>query len=209
MTSTDPATEGEDLHACILVGTLKPSPAPSSSMLMAEQFADAFAGHGLSTDIIRVVDFDVRAGVELDMGSGDEWPRIRERVMAADVVGIVSPTWMGHPSSVVQRVLERLDAELSQTDDSGRTLISQRSAVVGVVGNEDGAHKIIADVLQALNDVGLAIPAQASTYWNGEAMKKVDYNDLEQSPESTISALKAAASNAVELARLLRPSRVG
>ena len=61
--------------------------------------------------------------------------------------------------------------------------------MVGVVGNEDGAHKIIADVLQALNDVGLAIPAQGSTYWNGEAMKTVDYKDLEQSPEATISAL--------------------
>lgn len=218
MNATSPATNGDEaegiattdgrMRACILAGTLKPSPAASSSLLMAHQFADEFARQGLSTEVIRVVDFDVRPGVEVDMGNGDDWPGIRERIMVADVLGIVSPTWMGHPSSVVQRVLERLDAELSQTDGDGRPLIADRVAVVGVVGNEDGAHKIIADVLQALNDVGLAIPSQGSTYWNGEAMQKVDYNDLDNSPKATMSALGTAASNAVALARHLRRVRI-
>ncbi|WP_022899971.1 flavodoxin family protein [Humibacter albus] len=206
---TDSGSASPGLHACILVGTLKPSPAQSSSMLMAQQFADAFTGHGVDTDVVRVVDFDVRPGVDVDMGSGDEWPGLRERIMAADILGIVSPTWMGHPSSVTQRVLERLDGELSQTNEQGTPLIANRAAVVGVVGNEDGAHKIIADVLQALNDVGLAVPSQASTYWNGEAMHKVDYKDLPEPPKATVSALTTAAANAVALATALRPSRVG
>jgi multimeric flavodoxin WrbA len=206
MTTPNAQTDGR-MRACILVGTLKRSPSPSSSLLMAQQFANQFAGRGLSTDVIRVVDHEVAPGVELDMGVGDEWPGIRDRIMAADVLGIVSPTWMGHPSSIVQRVLERLDAELSQTDEHGRPYISDRVAVVGVVGNEDGAHKVIADVLQALNDIGLAIPAQASTYWNGEAMTTTDYLDLREPPAATISALETAASNAIDLAERLRDAR--
>lgn len=38
-------------------------------------------------------------------------------------------------------------------------------AMVGVVGNEDGAHKVTADVYQALNDVGFTTPAQGGPYW--------------------------------------------
>ncbi len=100
-------------------------------------------------------------------------------------------------------VLERLDAELSETRDDGNPILYGKVALVGVVGNEDGAHKITADLYQALDDCGLTIPAQGGTYWNGEAMHTVDYNDLDETPEATLSTLRTAAANAVHLARLL------
>lgn len=78
------------------------------------------------------------------MGDGDQWPQIREKVLAADILLLSTPVWLGHPSSVAQRVLERLDAELSNTDDAGRPALTGKVAVVSVVGNEDGAHKAIA-----------------------------------------------------------------
>jgi hypothetical protein len=71
---------------------------------------------------------------------------------------------MGQHSSVCQRVLERLDAELSETDDEGRLLTYGKVAIAVVVGNEDGAHKISADLFHALNDVGFTIAAQGVTY---------------------------------------------
>jgi hypothetical protein len=74
---------------------------------------------------------------------------------------------------------------------------------VAVVGNEDGAHHISSQVFQALNDVGLSIPAQAATYWNGEAMHGTDYKDLEQTPEVTAGTNATVAANAAHLARLL------
>ena len=109
-------------------------------------------------------------------------------------------------SSVAQRVLERLDGELSETDDSGRPVISGKVAVAVVVGNEDGAHKISADLFQALNDVGFTIAAQGATYWNGEAMQGEDYNDLDETPEAVASATSTLAENAAHLARLLKAS---
>jgi hypothetical protein len=111
---------------------------------------------------------------------------------------------MGQHSSVAQRVLERLDAELSETDDQGRLLTFGKVALAVVVGNEDGAHHITAILYQALNDVGFTIPAQGGTYWNGEAMHTVDFKDLDETPEQTASATATAAANAAHLVRLLR-----
>jgi multimeric flavodoxin WrbA len=197
-------TEPAPLRALALVCSLKASPAPSSSELMARQVLDQLGKHGVTGDVVRVVDHDVKPGVEVDMGEGDAWPGIREQLMAADILLVSTPTWVGHMSSVAQRVLERLDAELSETDDSGRPLVTGKVAVTAVVGNEDGAHKITADLMQALNDVGFTIPAQGGTYWNDEAMGGRDYIDLDETPEAVASTTATLAENAAHLARALR-----
>src|ERR671916_2335386 len=108
------------LRALALVCSLKPSPAPSSSDLIARQVLEELARHGVTGDVVRVVDHDVKPGVEADMGERDAWPAIREQMMAADILIVSTPTWVGHMSSVAQRVLERLDAELSETHESGK-----------------------------------------------------------------------------------------
>jgi multimeric flavodoxin WrbA len=199
-------TETAPLTALALVCSLKPSPAPSSSELMARQILEELAGHGVTGDVVRVVDHDVKPGVEVDMGEGDAWPAIREQMMAADILIVSTPTWVGHMSSVAQRVLERLDGELSETDDTGRPLITGKVAVTAVVGNEDGAHKITADLMQGLNDMGFTIPAQGGTYWNDEAMGSRDYLDLDETPEAVASTTATLAENAAVLARALKAS---
>ena len=197
-------TESTPLRALALVCSLKPSPAPSSSDLMARQVLEQLGKHGVTGSVVRVVDHDVKPGVEVDMGEGDEWPAIREQMMAADILIVSTPTWVGHMSSVAQRVLERLDGELSETDDSGRPMITGKVAVTAVVGNEDGAHKITADLMQGLNDMGFTIPAQGGTYWNDEAMGSRDYQDLDETPEAVASATSTLAENAAALARALK-----
>lgn len=192
------------LTALVLNCTLNPSPTESSTERLGQQVLDELARYDVTGTQVRVVDHDVRPGVELDMGEGDEWPAIREKVMAADILVLATPTWMGQHSSVAQRVLERLDAELSETDDQGRLLTFGKVALAVVVGNEDGAHHITAILYQSLNDVGFTIPAQGGTYWNGEAMHTVDFKDLDRTPEPTASATATAAANAAHLARLLR-----
>ncbi|MGC7094657.1 flavodoxin family protein [Amycolatopsis lurida] len=192
------------LRALALTCSLKPSPAPSSAELIATQVLDELRGHGVEGESIRVVDHNVRPGVEKDMGDGDEWPSLRAKVLAADILVLATPTWVGHMSSVAQRVLERLDAELSETDDQGRPLMFGKVAVTAVVGNEDGAHKITADLFQALNDTGFTVPAQGGTYWNGEAMTPGDYNDLKETPKAVASTNATLARNAAHLATQLR-----
>lgn len=192
-----------DLTALALTCSLTPSPAPSSSEMLARHVLDELQGHGVGTASLRVVDFNVMPGVRTDMGAGDDWPGIRQQILAADVLVLATPIWMGHPCSIAQRVIERLDAELSESDDEGRPIMYGKVAIVAVVGNEDGAHKTVADIQQALNDIGFTVPAQGGTYWVGEAMQTVDYKDLPSVPEKTAATTAGAARNAVHLARAL------
>ncbi len=190
--------------ALVLNCTLKPSPATSSTDRLAGLVAAALADRGFASETVRVVDHAVLPGVERDMGEGDAWPGILRAVLAARIVVFATPTWVGQHSSVAQRVIERLDAELSQTDDAGRPSLFDRVAIPVVVGNEDGAHHIIGVLAQTLGDVGFTIPAQSSVYWNGEAMHTTDFVELDAVPEAVASAVTTAASNAAHLADLLR-----
>jgi multimeric flavodoxin WrbA len=194
----------ESLTAIALTCSLKLSPAPSSSQLIAEHLMKELRDASVKGDVVRCVDFDIKPGVESNMGDGDEWPDLLAKVRSADILVFTTPTWMGHMSSVAQRVLERLDAELSQKDDGDRPIMVGKVAVAAVVGNEDGAHKIVADLFQALNDVGYTIPAQGSTYWNGPAMQTTDYKDLDEVPEAVATTTASVARNAAHLARTLR-----
>jgi multimeric flavodoxin WrbA len=192
------------LTALVLSCTLKPSPADSSADLLGGQVLNALSQHDVSGELVRVVDHDVRFGVSTDEGHGDAWPAIREKMLAADILVISTPIWMGQPSSVCKMALERLDAELSESDDEGRMLTYGKVAVVAVVGNEDGAHHVSAELFQALNDTGFTIPAAAVTYWVGEAMQTEDYQDQDPTPEKTAETTKTVAANAAHLARLLK-----
>ena len=186
--------------------TLKPSPESSSTEKLGRELLDALAGHGVTGELVRAVDHDIKPGVQTDMGDGDAWPSLREKVLAADILVFATPTWMGRSSSVARRVIERLDAELSETDAEGRPSMFGKVAILAVVGNEDGAHEITAEVYQALSDVGFTIPGQGVTYWNGESMATTDYIDLPTTPEATAGTTKTAAANAAHLAGLLAAS---
>ena len=191
------------LHAVLLNCTLKPSPAESSCDLLLSHLAVELQRNDVVCEHVRVVDHDVRPGVSSDEGDGDEWPALRSKILDAQIVVMGTPIWLGHPSSVCQRVLERLDAMLGETDEQGRMIAYDRVAVVAVVGNEDGAHHVVAEVYQGLADVGFTIPASGATYWVGEAMGSIDYKDHPTPPSKTAAATATAARQAAHLARLL------
>ncbi|MFD4630623.1 flavodoxin family protein [Streptomyces sp. NPDC058284] len=192
------------MRALALVCTLSPSPAASSSEKLAGQVLAELEKREVAVESVRVADHDVKPGVEADMGHGDAWPALREKVIAADILLLATPIWLGHPASICQRVLERLNADSSETDDQGRPLYYGKAAAVAVVGNEDGAHKVSADVFQGLNDVGFSLAPGAVTYWVGEAMQGTDYQDLDETPDAVASTTRTLAANTVHLARLLR-----
>lgn len=184
--------------------TLKSGDAPSSTQSMLDQVLEALAQHDVRTSSARVVDYDVKPGVSADEGDGDAWPALRARLMAAEIFVIATPIWVGHPSSIAQRVLERLDAVLDEIGDDGRYPTFGKVAIPAVVGNEDGAHHVHAQLCQGLVDVGFTIPAGSPPYWVGEAMGSTDFKDLEATPDPVRETIRTVASNAVHLARLLR-----
>ncbi len=178
---------------------------PSSTDKMITLIADELGKHGVALlENIRIADHDIKPGVTSDEGPGDAWPDIRKRILAADILIFGTPIWLGQPSSLAKRVLERMDAFFSETDDHGRMPSFGKVVVLGIVGNEDGAHHVTAELLQALNDTGWTAPSQAACYWVGEAMHKTDFKDLPEVPENVQGLAAILAANAAHLANLLQ-----
>lgn len=176
----------------------------SSTDKIIADLLSALKPHGVKGEVIRALDHDIKPGVLSDMGKGDDWPKLRAKIVAADIFILGLPIWMGQPSSVAKRVMERMDAFLEETDDKGRMPAAGKVALVAIVGNEDGAHHCHAECFQALNDVGFTIPANGGVYWVGEAMGDVNYVDMPEIPEAVSGMLEMAASNAAHLASLLK-----
>ena len=191
------------LTAIALNCTLK-SEGDSSTEKLLRELIDALAKFGVTGDIVRAVDYNIRPGVSADEGEGDDWPDLRRRVLQSNILIIGSPIWLGQPSSVAKRVLERMDAFLGETDDRGRMPSYGKVARCCVVGNEDGAHHVGAEVCQALFEVGFTIPAGGSTYWVGEAMGSKEYKEFKTPPKTIDQWNRMLASNTVHLARLLK-----
>jgi multimeric flavodoxin WrbA len=194
------------LTALALNCTLKTKTAsePSSTDRMLKLLAAGMEPLGVNTTFLQLADYDIKPGVTSDEGNGDDWPGIRRKILDADILVMGTPIWMGQPSSVCKRALERMDAFLEEKDDAGRMVSYGRVAAVAVVGNEDGAHHVSAELFQALNDVGFTIPANAVTYWVGEAMGSVNFVDLEEIPEVVRSTLDLVARNTAHAARLFK-----
>ncbi len=186
--------------------TLKSSSdTPSSTDAMIAVLAEEFTSAGCEMrPTIRSAAHSILPGVTSDEGEGDGWPGLREKILAADILILGTPIWMGQASSVAKRVLERMDAFLSETDDKGRMPSYSKVAVAAIVGNEDGAHAASAQIFQALNDVGWTIPAVAACYWVGEAMGSTDFQDLKDTPKKVAQTARMVAANASHLADILK-----
>ncbi len=181
----------------------KPSSTDAMLDVLGKHFRDA--GVGIA-ERLRIADYNVVPGVTSDEGEGDDWPALREKILAHDILIFGGPIWMGQIGSIAKRVLERMDAFLSETDDQGRMPSYSKVAVAAIVGNEDGAHWSSSQLFQSLNDTGWTIPAVAACYWVGEAMHSTDFKDLKETPEKVSKTAKMVASNAAHLAGLLKDS---
>jgi multimeric flavodoxin WrbA len=198
------------LTALALNCTLKADASqPSSTDAMIAVLREAFAAREVTlTETVRVAALDIKPGVTSDEGDGDQWPGLREKILAHDILILGGPIWMGQLGSVAKRVLERMDAFLSETDEEGRMPSYGKVAVMAIVGNEDGAHACSAQAFQALNDVGWTIPPVAACYWVGEAMGSTDFKDLDETPEAVTKTAKMVATNAAHLAKLLKEAPI-
>src|SRR6185295_5183423 len=116
----------------------------SSTDRLLREVMHALGEHDAGGEIVRVTEFEIKPGVTADEGHGDEWPGLRERVLDADILVLGTPIWLGQPSSVAKRVLERMDAFFGEADRSKRLPPFGKVAVVAIVGNEDGAHHVCA-----------------------------------------------------------------
>lgn len=194
------------MQALMLNATLKRSPEDSNTGALARYLGDRLADHGVGVSHVRLVDHVIEPGVVSEaVTPADEWPAIREQILAADIVVFATPTWLGQTSSVMKRALERMDALLSETDDAGVPVAFNKVAGFLVTGNEDGAHHIISQLAQAVVDIGFTVPGQAWSYWNkGPGPGEEEYlTTSDEEREWTHTTADAAAHVLVHSARAL------
>jgi len=159
-----------NLKAVILNCTLKRSPEISNTRALIDKAVKLFYEQGVETEVIRVIDHNIRFGVSSDEGEGDEWPEILKKIKACDILIIGSPIWFGVRSAVAQMVLERLDGTYDESDrETGQFPLYGKVGGVVITGNEDGAHNVAANTLFNLSHLGCTIPPNVDTYWVGDA----------------------------------------
>ena len=173
MNTTESDSRFDDLRALFLNCTLKRSPELSHTQGLIDISAAIMRRHGVAVQSIRLVDHDIARGVYPDMTQHgwetDQWPEILEQVMAAHLLVIGSPIWLGDKSSVCTLAIERLYAASGDPNEHGQYAYYGRAAGCLITGNEDGAKHCSMNILYSLQHLGYTIPPQADAGWLGEA----------------------------------------
>ena len=170
-----------DLRALYINCTLKRSPEISHTQALADHSIAIMERNGVTVDVIRAVDHDIATGVYPDMTEhgwdADDWPAISEQVIAADILVLLSPIWLGEKSSICTKVVERLYAGSGNLNDKGQSDYYGRAGGCLITGNEDGIKHCAMNILYSLQHLGYTIPPQADSAWLGEAGPGPSYAD--------------------------------
>jgi multimeric flavodoxin WrbA len=170
-----------DLKAVFINCTLKRSPEVSNTQGLADISIEIMRRQGVQVDVVRALDHQIATGVWPDMTEHgwdrDDWPEIFDQVMAADILVLCTPIWLGEKSSVCTQVIERLYGNSSQLNDEGQYAYYGRVGGCLVTGNEDGVKHCAMNVLYSLQHLGYVIPPQADAGWIGEAGPGPSYLD--------------------------------
>ena len=200
-----------DLAAVFVNCTLKRSPEVSNTQGLVDISAEIMRRQGVSVTEMRFVDHDVATGVWPDMTEHgwdrDEWPAIFEQVLAAQILVVATPIWLGEKSSVCTRLIERLYGNSSQLNDRGQYAYYGRVGGCLVTGNEDGIKHCAMNILYSLQHLGYSVPPQADAGWVGEAGPGPSYLDPRSGgPENDFTNRNTTFMtwNLLHLARLLR-----
>ncbi len=170
-----------DLKALFLNCTLKRSPDRSHTRGLIDVSRAIMEENGVQVQVVRPVDLDLPPGVHPDMTEHgwerDPWPTLFEEVMAADILVLGTPIWLGEKSSVCQRVIERLYGNSAELNEAGQYAYYGRVGGCLITGNEDGIKHCAMGILYALQPLGYTIPPQADAGWVGEAGPGPSYLD--------------------------------
>ena len=182
MTEQPPA-DYSDLTAVYLNCTLTRSPAPSHTQALMDRSIAIMRTVNVGVEVVRAVDLDIAPGVQIDMTehgfARDDWPAVQAKVMAADILVLGTPIWLGEKSSVATRVVERLYGFSNEVNEQGQYAYYGRVGGVIVTGNEDGVKHCAMNLLYSMQHLGYTVPPQADAGWIGEVGPGASYGDVD------------------------------
>jgi len=174
-------TDFSDLKALYVNCSLKKTRGDSHTQLLMNASAGIMEAQGVSVEHLYLLDHQVPPGVYPDMTEHgwdrDDWPALWEKVLAADILIIGTPLWLGEESSVCRVLIERLYAMSGKLNDKGQSVFYGKVGGTVVTGNEDGIKHVAMTTGFAMNHLGYTIPPQADCGWIGEAGPGPSYGD--------------------------------
>ncbi len=159
----------QELKVLVLNASLKhEGEGVSNTEELAQLVLDNMKPNKISAEIIRLADKNIPVGLGFDEGPGDEWPEIVNKIIASDIIIFATPIWWGGRSSLMQRIIERMDAFDEEQIKEGRSALLNKVAGVVITGSEDGAQSVLAGIMEVLTFMNFTLPPQACAYWVGE-----------------------------------------
>ncbi len=198
--------EQTPLTVLILNASLKHAPAISATQEVADMVVAEMQKLSEVTALsIRLADKNIPVGLGFNEGPGDEWPAIVEEIKKADVVLFATPIWWGGRSSLMQRVIERMDAFDEEAHTGGRAVLLNKVAGIVITGSEDGAQAVMAGMMEVLSFLNFTLPPNCCTYWVGEVgMDPKTDSDRRRASKAVPAMAAATAKNLVYYAQLLK-----
>ncbi len=194
----------QPLKALFLNCSLKSSDEVSNTEGFINDVQTHYNQLGVESEIIRLADMNIGFGIGEDLGDGDEWPKVLEKVLAADIVIIGTPLWLGEKSSIATLTIERLYSVSSKKKDNGQSIFYNKVGGAIMTGNEDGAKHAAASLLYGLSHIGFVVPPNVDAYWVGEAGPGESYIKAGRDNEFSKTAIKRLAYNTYHFAGMLK-----
>jgi multimeric flavodoxin WrbA len=173
----------DGIKALFLNCSIKKNSSESHTQRLINRVAGVMRAQGVDVEDLYVLDYDVAFGMDKDMTeygyARDDWPTIQAKIMAADILVIGSPIWLGVKSSVCTLVIERMYAYSGDRNAKDQYLYYGKTGGCIITGNEDGIKHCSMDILYALQHIGYMVPPQADCGWIGEAGPGPSYGDTE------------------------------
>ncbi len=193
------------MKVLLLNGSLKHAPDETNTGELSQLVLDGMAGPDVQAEVIRLADKNIPVGVVRSAGAGDDWPEIADKIKACDVLILATPIWWGALSSLLQRVIERMDY-IDEEHRAGKPnqLYNKVGGII-VTGNEDGAMSIIGRLMMVMTFMGLTLPPGCATYWIGEVGGSLAGDpDRRRANETTKAMAKTLGRNLLFYATLLK-----
>jgi multimeric flavodoxin WrbA len=201
------------LKAVFLLATLKHKRGGgefSHTETLSELVVECLRDHDVRSEIIRLADYDIKPGIKLNMGKGDEWPGIVKKVLAADIIVFATPIWWGNQSSLMQRAIERLDELHNELLDTGKSRLTNKVGGIVITGEEDGEQHITGNLSNFMLSIGVTLPPQCAVSYQGD-YERATKNSLAgrfREDEQYANAAETMARNLAFFARLLRENNI-
>ena len=194
------------LNVLVLNASLKHAPAVSNTEELTQQVIDYMAELAdISHESVRLADKKIPVGLGFKESDDDEWPMIAKKIQEADIVLFATPIWWGNRSSLMQRVIERMDAFDEEVIKSGRSSLLNKVAGIIITGSEDGAQAVMAGIMEVLSFMNFTLPPGCCVYWVGEVgMDPATDTERRRANKSILHTAKNMAQGLVHYALVLK-----